>query len=112
MEEGIDRGMTYHEASMTRVSKQFDNLLNYSNVEDTGFYNPFKGLQGESEKVVEIQKEAKRVIGTQVMPAFQKLRGIVIKVTFQLILVHIKTYSPKRIVTTVYTIYCSYYPFK
>ena len=89
MEEGIDRGMTYHEASMTRVSKQFDNLLNYSNVEDTDFYNPFKGLQGESEKVVEIQKEAKRVIGTQVMPAFQKLRGIVIKVTFQLILVHI-----------------------
>ena len=40
MEEGIDSGMTYHEASMTRVSKQFDNLLNYSNVEDTGFYNP------------------------------------------------------------------------
>ena len=81
MEEGIDSGMTYHEPSMARVSKQFDNLLNYSNVEDTGFYNPFKGLQGESEKVVEIQKEAKRVIGTQVMPAFQKLRGIVIKVT-------------------------------
>ena len=80
MEEGIDSGMTYHEASMTRVSKQFDNLLNYSNVEDTGFYNPFKGLEGESEKVVEIQKEAKRVIENQVMPAFQKLRGIVTKV--------------------------------
>ena len=72
--------MTYHEASMTRVSKQFDNLLNYNNVEDTGFYNPFKGLEGESEKVVEIQKEAKRVIENQVMPAFQKLRGIVTKV--------------------------------
>ena len=77
MEKGIDSGMTYHEASMTRVSKQFDNLLNFSNVEDTGFYNPFKGLDGESEKVVEIQREAKRVIENQVMPAYQKLRGIV-----------------------------------
>ena len=77
VEKGIGSGMTYHEASMTRVSKQFDNLLNYSNIEDTGFYNPFKGLDGESEKVVEIQKEAKRVIENQVMSAYQKLRGIV-----------------------------------
>ena len=61
---------------MSRVGKQFEILLNYSNVEDTDFYNPFKyQLLDDSKEAIEIQKEAKKVIANDVMPAFVKLRG-------------------------------------
>ena len=61
---------------MSRVGKQFEILLNYSNVEDTDFYNPFKyQLLDDSKEAIEIGKEAKKVIANDVMPAFEKLRG-------------------------------------
>ena len=61
---------------MSRVGKQFEILLNYSNVEDTDFYNPFKyQLLDDSKEAIEIRKEAKKVIANDVMPAFVKLRG-------------------------------------
>ena len=61
---------------MSRVGKQFEILLNYSNVEDTDFYNPFKyQLLDDSKEAIEIQEEAKMVIENDVMPAFVKLRG-------------------------------------
>ena len=75
LEKGIESGLTHHEASMSRVPFQFETLLNYSKIEETSFYNPFKILQGDPEEVSVIQEEAKRVIKYQVMPAFEKLRG-------------------------------------
>ena len=76
LKKGIENGITYHEASMSRVGKQFEILLNYSNVEDTDFYNPFKyQLLDDSKEAIEIRKEAKKVIANDVMPAFEKLRG-------------------------------------
>lgn len=76
LKKGIENGITHHEASMSRVGKQFEILLNYSNVEDTDFYNPFKyQLLDDSKEATEIQKEAKKVIANDVMPAFVKLRG-------------------------------------
>lgn len=75
LEKGIENGITYHEASMSRVGKQFEILLNYSNVEDTDFYNPFKyQLLDDSKEAIEIQEEAKKVIENDVMPAFVKLK--------------------------------------
>ena len=63
---------------MSRVGKQFEILLNYSNVEDTDFYNPFKyQLLDDSKEAIEIQEEAKKVIENDVMPAFVKLRGTI-----------------------------------
>ena len=63
LKKGIENGITHHEASMSRVGKQFEILLNYSNVEDTDFYNPFKyQLLDDSKEAIEIQKEAKKVI--------------------------------------------------
>ena len=76
LEKGIENGMTYHEASMSRVPKQFENLLNYGKVENSKFYEPFKALDGDSDEVIEIQEEAMRVIHHEVMPAFQKLKGM------------------------------------
>ena len=73
LEKGIESGLTHHEASMSRVPFQFETLLNYSKIEETSFYNPFKILKGDPEEVSVIQEEAKRVIKYQVMPAFQKL---------------------------------------
>ena len=61
---------------MTRVPKQFENLLNYGKVENSKFYEPFKALDGDSDEVIEIQEEAMRVIHHEVMPAFQKLKGM------------------------------------
>ena len=63
---------------MSRVGKQFEILLNYSNVEDTDFYNPFKyQLLDDSKEAIEIQEKAKKVIENDVMPAFEKLRGTI-----------------------------------
>ena len=75
LEKGIESGITHHEASMSRVSFQFETLLKNSKAQDTMFYNPFKTLKGDPEEVVVIQEEAKRVIEHQVIPAFKKLRG-------------------------------------
>ena len=78
LKKGIENGITYHEASMSRVGKQFEILLNYSNVEDTDFYNPFKyQLLDDSKEAIEVQEEAKKVIENDVMPAFVKLRGTI-----------------------------------
>ena len=80
LEKGIENGMTLHNASMSRVPNQFDTLLKYKNVEDTTFYAPFKALSiGDSKEIVQLQKEAKKVIQDQVMPAFQKLKGDFLK---------------------------------
>ena len=67
--------MTFHEASLSRVPKQFENLLNFGKTENSTFYQPFQALLGDSEAVIEIQEEAKRVIRHTVMPAFENLRG-------------------------------------
>ena len=61
---------------MSRVPKQFENLLNYGKVENSKFYEPFKALDGDSDEIIEIQEEAMRVIHHEVMPAFQKLKGM------------------------------------
>ena len=63
---------------MSRVPKQFENLLDYGKVENSKFYEPFKALDGDSDEVIEIQEEAMRVIHHEVMPAFQKLKGMYI----------------------------------
>jgi len=78
LQKGIESGMTYHEASMSRVPKQFENLLNYGKVENSKFFEPFKALVGDSDEVVEIQEEAMRVIHHEVMPAFQKLKDFIV----------------------------------
>ena len=75
LQKGIESGMTYHEASMSRVDKQFETLLDYGKVENSKFYQPFGVLLGDSDPVIEIQEEAKRVIHHEVKPAFEKLRG-------------------------------------
>ena len=75
LQKGIETGMTYHEASMSRVDKQFETLLDYGKVENSKFYQPFGVLLGDSDPVIEIQEEAKRVIHHEVKPAFEKLRG-------------------------------------
>jgi len=74
LQKGIETGMTYHEASMSRVDKQFETLLDYGKVENSKFYQPFGVLLGDSDPVIEIQEEAKRVIHHEVKPAFEKLR--------------------------------------
>ena len=74
LQKGIDTGYTYHEASMSRVERQFENLLNYGKIENSTFYRPFSDLIGNSDEVIEIQEEAKKVIHHSVMPAFEKLR--------------------------------------
>ena len=60
---------------MSRVDKQFETLLDYGKVENSKFYQPFGVLLGDSDPVIEIQEEAKRVIHHEVKPAFEKLRG-------------------------------------
>ena len=69
---------------MSRVPEQFENLLNYGKVENSKFYEPFKALDGDSDEVIEIQEEAMRVIHHEVMPAFQKLKGVYFLVIDQL----------------------------
>ena len=71
LQKGVENGMTYHNASMFRVPEQFETLLNFTSVEETTFYDPFKALIGDSDEFVEIREEAKEVIQNQLMPAFE-----------------------------------------
>ena len=68
-EKGIARGLTFHEASMSRVLAQFE-ALNIENpaTEDSNFYVPFKNAK------VDIQRKAKNVIEKELLPAFAKLK--------------------------------------
>ena len=66
-EKGISRGLTFHEASMSRVLKQFESL-NVDNVEESKFYAPFKKASRD------IQDRAKSSIQNNVLPAYQKLK--------------------------------------
>ena len=65
--KGISRGLTFHEASMSRVLKQYESL-NIDKVEDSKFYIPFKQAS------VDIQERAKSAIQNDVLPAFQQLK--------------------------------------
>ncbi len=71
---GIKNGITLHNASMSRVPAQFENLLNYGKVEDTAFYQPFEKLLGDSAQVQNIQEEAKRIIHHEIMPSYESLK--------------------------------------
>ena len=71
-EKGIARKLTFHEASMSRVEKQFDNLLSVQNPEDTKFFVPFESAAQD------IQESAKSTIQNDVLPAFKKLRDFVL----------------------------------
>jgi uncharacterized protein (DUF885 family) len=78
LQEGVKSGLTYHEASMSRVRKQFERLEVKSIEADSGFYVPFKNLKGDSNAVVAIRQEALEVIRDHVLPAFTKLKGYVL----------------------------------
>ena len=70
-EKAIARKLTFHEASMSRVKKQFDNLFT-DLPEDSNFYNPFKTASKD------VQERAKETIQNEVFPAFRKLEKFVL----------------------------------
>jgi uncharacterized protein (DUF885 family) len=64
LKQGIEEEITHHNASMFRVRKQFEVILN-SPVEKTDFYKQFQkmpetlGISQDSPEVIGIQEEAK-----------------------------------------------------
>ena len=73
--KGISKGMTFHEASMSRTPKQFEILLNYEKIENSDFYKPFADLVGNSSEIVELQEKAKKIIHHKIRPAYEKLKA-------------------------------------
>jgi len=64
LKQGIEEEITHHNASMFRVKKQFETILN-SPVEETDFYKQFHkmpetlGISPDLPELIAIQEEAK-----------------------------------------------------
>ena len=77
LKQGIEKGVTYAEESMSRVDEQFERVLREDPTE-SGFYTPFRDMskKGFNDIIVNaIQGKAKSVISSQIIPALAKLRA-------------------------------------
>ena len=70
-EKAISRKLTFHEASMSRTKKQFENLFT-DFPEDSNFYIPFQNASKD------VQEKAKDTIQNEVFLAFRKLEKFVL----------------------------------